>query len=88
MSIRYAYTLAVMGRPLYRGRELKYQLYPPLTIASSRPLYRGRELKSLTESCRMDKVCRPLYRGRELKCQIMVRVMLRCLVALCIGGVS
>ena len=45
MSIRYAYTLAVMGRPLYRGRELKYQLYPPLTIASSRPLYRGRELK-------------------------------------------
>ena len=57
-----------MGRPLYRGRELKSVNLDGKTIAKvSRPLYRGRELKYENRDLSESEKRRPLYRGRELK---------------------
>ena len=36
---------SMVGRPLYRGRELKFLRIFLVAMAFRRPLYRGRELK-------------------------------------------
>ena len=47
------------GRPLYRGRELKYRTKRFLFARFGRPLYRGRELKYSPSRVMRDQVGSP-----------------------------
>ena len=58
-----------LGRPLHRGRGLKYEFSVQYHFphAPRRPLHRGRGLKCHFTGKPLPPICRPLHRGRGLK---------------------